>query len=195
MVPLASDRRFSPGLDPLPGLPEPYILYVGGRTGYKDFCLLPEALGILKRRGVDVHLVIVGGELSKQESTLLRRHGQQTVIVVRLSDTDLPRAYANARALVQTSRYEGFGLPPLEAMQSGVPVVVANASSMPEVCGPAGFYFEPGSSESLALALERALTDESSRGSRVRIGLERAAGFSLERMAASTVNAYRSVLD
>jgi glycosyltransferase involved in cell wall biosynthesis len=111
-----------------------------------------------------------------------------------LQDPDLARAYANCAVLVQTSRYEGFGMTPLEAMASGAPALISRASSMPEVGGEVARYFEPGDPESLAVELESLLTDGALRRELGRQGVLRAATFTTERMASATAAAYRSVL-
>lgn len=195
VIPLAVGSGFHPNQPAVPGLPTDYLLYVGGRRGYKDFALLPQALKILEGRGEHVDVVVVGGEFTPAETQLLadlrvahRFHRRG------LDDALLHRAYANCVATVQTSRYEGFGMPPLEAMASGVPAVVARASSMPEVGGDVARYFEPGDAESLAAELAKLLGDTELRSTLSQQGVVRAANFTTARMAESTAAAYRSVL-
>jgi glycosyltransferase involved in cell wall biosynthesis len=103
-----------------------------------------------------------------------------------VDDSLLPGLFAGARALAMPSLYEGFGLPVLEAMASGVPVVAANRAALPETCGGAGLLVEPDDPEAMADAIVRAATDEEARGQLVRAGLERAAGFSWDRSAQRT---------
>lgn len=195
VVPNGVQPDFKPGLPPVPGLPSEYLLYVGKRNGYKDFSLLPDALERLRDDGLSVPLVVVGAPLSSVEYADLQRRGlEHSVIQVSLNDEQLRGAYSNSSALVQTSRYEGFGLTPLEGMASGVPVVIARASSMPEVCGDVAVYFEPGDPNSLAGALSEVLTDEARRVDLARRGPDRAIYFSTRRMAERTAAAYRSVL-
>lgn len=196
VVPLAVQRDFRPGLPRISGLPSEYLLYVGKRDGYKDFSLLPDALELLRDEGFDVPLVVVGVPLSSAEKAdLQRRRLQHSVIRVSLDDEQLRRAYANSSVLVQTSRYEGFGLTPLEGMASGVPVVVARTSAMPEVGGDVARYFEPGDAVSLSAAISDTLSDERRRVDTIDRGLERASRFSAEKMAERTAAAYLSVLE
>lgn len=195
VIPLGVAPGFSPELPPMTGLPPEYLLYVGARRGYKDFALLPEALRALRDRGLDVPVVVVGKELTDNERALIDRHRLGDLVQqVSLADQGLKRAYAHCAALVQTSSYEGFGLTPLEAMASGAPVVVARASSMPEVCGEAAAYFEPGDAGSLADALAMVLTDTDRNREMRRLGLERAAYFTTRRTAELTAQAYRELL-
>jgi alpha-1,3-rhamnosyl/mannosyltransferase len=105
----------------------------------------------------------------------------------------LPALYAGARLFIYPSIYEGFGLPPLEAMASGVPVIVANRSCLPEVCGDAALYVDPDDVGPFAEAIERALLDETWRGAAVERGLARAAELSWTRCIEGTVGVYRKV--
>lgn len=196
VVPLAVQAGFRPGLDPVPGLPPDYLLYVGKRHGYKDFNLLPEALEHLRDAGISIPLVVVGAPLTKAESDDLdQRHLSHLVVQVGLDDEQLRHAYSNCSVLVQTSRYEGFGLTPLEGMASGVPVVIANSSSMPEVGGDVARYFEPGDAVGLAQAISSCVSDDGARSDMARRGVERAAGFSTRALAERTAREYGALLD
>lgn len=193
VIPLAVDASFRPGLPPLANLPSEYLLYVGKRDGYKDFSLLPAALRQLPK--IDIPLAVVGPPLSKHERDYLADLGLvSSVHFLNLHDSDLRRAYANATATVQTSRYEGFGLVALESLASGTPTVVARSSSMPEVVGEDACFFEPGDSESLAQALERVLTDNQLARDLSLRGPERAKLFTPRQMAKQTADAYRRVV-
>lgn len=196
VVPCAVGPGFRPGLSPVEGLPESYLMYVGGRKGYKDFSILPEAVAELASRGLVVDVVVVGAAFTAGERDLLKRlRVQDRFHRVSLDDEDLRRAYSNCVAVVQTSRYEGFGMTPLEGMASGVPVVVADASAMPEVGGDVARYFAPGEAESLAEQLSVLLTDRDLRSRLGDQGLVRATHFTVEKLARRTAEAYRQVLD
>lgn len=195
VIPCAVGPGFSPDHEPVESLPPEYLLYVGKRAGYKDFEILPTAMAQLARKGVELPVVVVGRPFSAEEQELLSREGvRSTFTQVQLAEGDLKRAYANCAVLVQTSRYEGFGMTPLEAMASGAPVVIANASAMPEVGGDVARYFEPGDPESLAATLEGLLTDEALRHELGSLGFERAKYFTTRAMAERTAVAYQDVL-
>jgi glycosyltransferase involved in cell wall biosynthesis len=195
VIPLAVRPGFGPHHEPLPGLPREYLLYVGARKGYKDFTLLPEALEALRAEGFDVPLVVVGKPFTTEEREDLERRGlSSSVLNLQLSDDQLKRAYAHCSVLVQTSRYEGFGLTPLEGMASGTVVVVARASSMPEVGGDVAQYFSPGDAADLARVLAATLADEKFRVALAKRGPARAATFTTREMARGTAAAYASLL-
>jgi glycosyltransferase involved in cell wall biosynthesis len=195
VIPLSVGPGFSPAHPPLPGLPTEYLVYVGRRAGYKDFPLLARAIQVLHSEGADVPVVVVGDPFTKAEFHMLASMGvASSFLRWSMSDHVLRRAYANARAVVQTSRYEGFGLIPLEGMASGAVVVVANTSAMPEVCGDAARYFVPGDSDSLAEALLDILQDQELHQVLRRRGLQRAGTFNPRRTATLTAEAYRSVV-
>src|SRR5258706_15836085 len=111
------------------------------------------------------------------------------------SDTDLPALYNGAAMLVLPSFYEGFGLPALEAMACGIPTVVSNKGSLPEVVGEAGLLVDPDSRDSLVDALCRILTDSDLRQRSTQTGLARARLFTWERAAEVALSVYRKVSD
>jgi glycosyltransferase involved in cell wall biosynthesis len=104
-------------------------------------------------------------------------------VLGRVSDAELRALYAHALCLVFPSRYEGFGLPPLEAMACGCPVVAARAGAVPEVCGEAALWFDPAAPATLREALLRLITQDGVREGLRDAGLIRAAGFTWERAA------------
>lgn len=108
-----------------------------------------------------------------------------------VAEDRLPELYAGAALFLYPSIYEGFGLPPVEAMASGVPVVVSDRSCLPEVCGDAPRYVDPDDREGFAEAIEHCLSDARWRAQAVRRGLERAAGFSWDRCIEGTAAVYR----
>jgi glycosyltransferase involved in cell wall biosynthesis len=171
----------------------PYLLYVGSRALYKNFRALLHAFrdsGL--PREFDLRLV-GGGPLSPTDSRLIAELGLTQIVVhtERVDDALLAKAYSDARLLVYPSLSEGFGLPPLEAMHLGCPVLVCNTSCLPEICGDAAFYFEPNSSESLTQALRSAAYDETARTRAVWRGREVASQYSWEKCAAETLAVYR----
>lgn len=195
VVPAAVGSTFSPDQDRLAGLPDEYVLYVGGRDGYKDFRLLVDAVSQLSAEGSDIAVVVVGAPFTSDERQLFARlRVERQFVHAQLGDGGLRQALAHCTVLVQTSRYEGFGMTPLEAMASGRPTIVSNTSSMPEVGGDAAAYFDAGNAESLAQVLKGVLDDEGLRSVLSQRGLLRAQRFSTARMAEETAQAYRDVL-
>jgi glycosyltransferase involved in cell wall biosynthesis len=184
VVPNGVDERFSPAADAAParerlGLERPYVLAVGTASARKGLHLLGEASRRLERAGTE--LVVAGsdrGYLRGGDAVPGRRLGY-------VDDALLPGLYAGARALVVPSVHEGFGLPALEAMASGAPVVAAARGALPETCGDAALLVEPEPA-AFAAALERVTSDDALRERLTTAGLERAAGFTWERTARRT---------
>ena len=196
VIHLGVDDKFVSDLDPLPDLPDQYVLMVGHRGQYKDAAVLFRAFSRIAGRFPEVSLVCIGGgAFTKDERGLLERLGvagrvRQDV----LSDPRMPAAYANAMAFVFPSRYEGFGLPVLEAMACGTPTILAEATSLPEVGGQAARYFPVGDDESLAEVLGTVLDDATLRAELAAKGIERAAGFTWRRTAEATARVYDEVI-
>ena len=190
------DNRFSAGGPRPAGFPEEYVLFVGNRTGYKDFATLLASFAHASKDLSGVHLVCVGGgPLTPDElaaATPAGLHGR--LHQFSLTDEEMPGAYANAAAFVFPSRYEGFGLPALEAMAAGTPAILARTSSLPEVGGDAALYFAPGDSEELAAVLTDVLSAAATRMDLTQRGRTRAAGFTWQRTAQLTAEAYRLVV-
>ena len=112
-----------------------------------------------------------------------------------VDDELLPDLYAGAALFIYPSIYEGFGLPPIEAMASGVPVIVADRSCLPEVCGDAARYVDPDDPDAFASAIDASLSDASWRAETVTRGLERARQFTWERCVERTIGVYRKVIN
>jgi glycosyltransferase involved in cell wall biosynthesis len=180
------------------GLPENCILYVGSAEERKNLRRLLHAYARLVQNDSQRQLVIAGPHQPStspignviQELDL----GQRVTFTGYIRETDLPALYSAAEVFVFPSLYEGFGLPPLEAMACGTPVITSNASSLPEVVGDAALTVDPYDVDGLAAAIERALADEDLRAELRRRGLERAARFTWERAARETLAVYEQVL-
>jgi mannosyltransferase len=169
------------------------LLFIGDRRyDYKNFKLAVLAVGLLK----DYHLAIVGGHpLSSDEQRMIDQHlGQRYEIHPAPSVTALNELYNRAFCLLYPSLYEGFGLPVLEALCCGCPVVTTNRSSIPEVVGKAGVVLDEVTPASLAEAVKR-LEDPSVRGKYIISGFKRARRFSWQRCAGETLKFYRRVYD
>ncbi|WP_072761975.1 glycosyltransferase family 1 protein [Rhodanobacter sp. OK091] len=189
---LITNPRSSPSLVP----EAPYLLYVGARGGYKNFEGLLEAYS---RSNLHAEFSLVcfgGGSVTSRESSLIHSLGIKPGKVVFLSGCDslLSSLYVSASAFVYPSKYEGFGIPPLEAMSFGCPVVCSNTSSMPEVVGDAAELFDPHDPEGLREALEQVLSSPDRLRQLAALGHERIKLFSWEKCARETLDAYKHIL-
>jgi len=174
----------------------PYILYVGPRDRYKNFQCLLRAYAALHGVIRDFRLLCIGGGgFSCGEHEQMRQLGIPSGQVMQLAADDglLTACYQHAALFVYPSLYEGFGIPPLEAMQCGCPVVCADSSSLPEVVGNAALLFDPASPEALSAAVHQVLSDPELAASLVERGRQRAAGFSWQRCVSQTLNLYRQL--
>lgn len=180
----------------VPGLDRPFLLFVGARGGYKNFTGFVQAVAQSRRLRRDVAIVCFGGgPLTAGESELLERLGLAGgVFALSGGDELLAGLYARALALVYPSTYEGFGIPPLEAMSLDCPVVCSNTSSLPEVVGDAAAMFSPDEPASLQDAIERVVETGPYRQELIERGRRRASLFSWDRCARETHDAYRRIL-
>jgi glycosyltransferase involved in cell wall biosynthesis len=183
------------------GVERPYILYVGAiEHPNKGLVRLIEDFGRLRRRGLlEYLLVIVGGE--RGGANRIHRAVQdaqlQNDIVFPgfVPFDDLPVLYNAAAVFVYPSLYEGFGLPPVEAMACGTPVACSNTSSLPEVVGGAAVTFDPHNPGEIADAIRALLTTESLRREKASLGFERVKRYSWQSAATATLAVYREVVN
>jgi glycosyltransferase involved in cell wall biosynthesis len=193
VVPGGVDERFTPAADPEParrtfGLDRPYVLCVASHTARKNLAALVAAADAPAAGGVDV--VVAGGHRPQ----FAREHGLEALeLLGHVDDALLPGLYAGAEAFALPSRYEGFGLPVLEAMACGTPVVSSRASSLPEVVDDAGMQVDPEDTEGLAAALELLALNAELRADLRRRGLERAGEFSWAAAARAQMDVYERV--
>lgn len=174
------------------------ILHVGHCGVYKNIEGILQSLPLLIRRlGPQVMFLKVGGPFTRSQLALIARLGVEKHVqhLGMVLAGELPGIYANADLFLMPSHYEGFGLPVLEAMACGTPVIASNQGSLPEVVGDAGLLVEPTDVEQIAGAVERLLTDAELRAELRKKGLERARTFTWERTARETLAVYRSVCD
>ena len=181
------------------GIPTNYIFFISTIEPRKNIGGLLQAFHHLRTKYnlTDTALVLAGkqGWLYEEVYETVEKLGLQdsTFFVGRVSDEELHQLYVGARCHVHPAFYEGFGLPPLEAMACGTPTVVSNTSSLPEVVGDAALMFDPNDWEEMAVAIRRLLTDEELHAEMSEKGLRRAATFSWSRAAAETLQVYQRV--
>ncbi len=193
VIPNAYDERF--GIEPIEEdvvrvreryqLHDEFVLYAGNVKPHKNLERLIDAFQIVRSRGLDrLKLVLIGDDISKYASLRRAVHQHQLHKYVRflgyLPEETLAVLYRLAGVFVFPSLYEGFGLPPLEAMASGTPVVTSNVSSLPEVAGDAAVLVDPYDADAIADGIFRVLTDERLRRDLRQRGLARARQFSWE---------------
>lgn len=174
----------------------PFFLFVGIRMPHKNFEGLLKALAASPRLKKDFDLVSIANfGFSTREKELMDSLGfqQDQIRHVQADDRELAGYYSTAVALVYPSLYEGFGLPPLEAMSYGCQVVCSNSSSLPEVVGEAAELFDPWNQEELTAAMERVAFDPSRRESLIALGKEQVGKFSWEKTAREHLNGYQAL--
>lgn len=188
------DVTMSYGKEPIPA--RPYYLYVGGRFGYKNFNTLLMGFAQVISQFPDLSLCVVGSPFNHNEQKLLSELSLHPYVeqISYPSDQHLAKLYRCSLGFVYPSRYEGFGIPLLEAMSCGAPVIAANTSSIPEVVQDAGALFNPESAEDLAEQLLFLINHPSQREVLIEKGYKRASYFSWNRAVAQTIEVYRQVL-
>lgn len=176
---------------------DPTILHVGHCGFYKNVESILRVIPLLQQRlGRPVRFRKVGGPFSSTQEAVIASLGIANSIdhLGRLSKNELVRAYVDSDILLMPSLHEGFGLPALEAMACGVPVVASNRGSLPEVIGDAGLLVEPESLEEITDAVVRVLTEPLLRSELTARGIQRAHQFTWDRTARATLDVYRAVL-
>ena len=207
VIPNAIDERFNapPSADEIERVKEryqlndPFVLYAGNIKPHKNLERLIEAFHMFRRPGLEhVKLLIIGDEISKYATLRRAVHRLKLHKHVRffgfVPHETLAVLYRLAAVFVFPSLYEGFGLPPLEAMASGAPVITSNVSSLPEVVGDAALLIDPYRPESIAEAIGRVLTDDALRLQLKERGLIRARHFSWDRSVRRVHEIYGEVL-
>jgi glycosyltransferase involved in cell wall biosynthesis len=187
-LPVPADARDQPPH------PRPFILYVGTRRQpYKNLNRLLLAYASSQRISKEYDLVCFGGPpLTRIEQESLRRSGiSGRVVHMSGDDRLLANLYRNAAVLVYPSLYEGFGLPPLEAMANGCPVLTGRVSSLPEILDDAAVYFDPSEPDSIAAAIEQTLSNETQRAEMIRKGYRQVKKYDWTKMTAQILELYR----
>ncbi len=182
-------------------LPPTFVLFVGTIEPRKNVSGLLHAFRHMLDNYTmsDVGLVIAGGRgwLYEEVVELVKKLNLErtTFLLGRIPDSDLHKLYVAARCHVHPAHYEGFGLPPLEAMACGTPTIVSNISSLPEVVGDAALLVDPKNQEELAVAMHRLLIDDELHAELSEKGLQRSRCFSWELAANKTLEVYRNVAE
>lgn len=181
------------------GVRAPFFLYVGSAYPYKNLPRLIDAFAAFRSRFADDFQLVLAGDHEQFEASLKERAADRgverhVVFCGPVSEAELAALYEAALAYVFVSLSEGFGLPGLEAMVAGVPVVAGRAGSLPEIYGEAAEYCDPTDIESMAAALVRVAGDEELRARLVALGLSRAAEFSWTLTARQTLAVYEHAL-
>jgi glycosyltransferase involved in cell wall biosynthesis len=207
VIPWGCEERFRPTGDPERfaavqqrlGLPARYLLFVGTLEPRKNLTTLLHAYAMLRAEGCgeDLKLVVAGrmGWLYDDIFTTVKTLalGEEVIFTGFVCDDDLPDLYRGASMFVFPSLYEGFGLPILEAMASGVPVVTSNTASMPEVAGDAAILVEPRDPRAIAEAMAQVLAEDKLRDTLTRKGIERARRFTWGAVAQKTLELYTTL--
>ena len=210
VVPLAVDDRYSHHYHTSDvvnfrskyGLPDSFVLYVGGIDPRKNIEIIFKTMKALVATGQTCPLLAFAGRTTEQREypemmKIIRSLGIEHLIkfLGYVPDDDLPLLYHASTAFIFPSRYEGFGLPVLQAMAAGTPVITTNLSSIPEVAGSAALYINPDNPATLVQALQAIQTNKDLRSSLIISGKQQAAKFSWKRTADETVAVYRKVLN
>ena len=174
---------------------EKYFLYLGKRTHYKNFYFFLQCIQSFLLEDPSLRIVCVGSPFGKLELDYFKDLKiQKSIRHINASDNMLGNLYKNAVAFVYPSLYEGFGMPVLEAFKNGCPVILSNTSSLPEVAGEAGLYFNPKNIISVKTAVHKVLNDERLRQDLIRKGFERMKQFSWKRTVDETVSFYKTLV-
>jgi glycosyltransferase involved in cell wall biosynthesis len=174
----------------------PYLLYVGSRAGYKNFNGFIEAVASSRGLISDINIICFGGgSFDKVETAMFGRMGFKVGQIRQISGDDelLGSFYRGATAFVYPSLYEGFGIPPLEAMANNCPVICSNTSSIPEVVGAAGKYFNPYDVGDICRSIESVVYDESVMRELKILGSDRLQNFSWKKCADQTLTIYKQL--
>ena len=180
-------------------LDQPFLLFVGERRPHKNLIGLLKAFAIFKRMTNQPYQLVIAGRSHadyKEPEKIAKQFGLSNSICFLdyVAEFDLPLLYQAAEAFILLSYYEGFGLPILEAMAGGAPVVAANCTALPEVVGEAGLLVDPNNPEQAAEALCQIISGGAQREQMIALGRERARQFTWERCAQKTLEIYREAL-
>lgn len=183
-------------LNDTPIFAEPYILFVGHRSMYKNFLMFLRTIPDLLLN-YDLKLVCAGGgQFSEYEKKIISELGLTDRVIFKgfRDDRDLSALYSNALCFVFPTLYEGFGIPVLEAFACNCPIVCSNGGSLPEVAGDAAVYFSPDDQVSMYKAINEVISSASLRQSLIQKGAERLKQFSWDKTYSQTLDVYKSII-
>lgn len=176
-------------------IPKKYILFVGTRTGYKNFYFFVRSVADLLLNDSELKLICTGNSFSTEEIKFFKNLGiKDKVLHFFASDTFLAHLYKNASVFIFPSLYEGFGVPVLEAFSCGCPVILSHISSLPEVGGDAVVYIDPKNTSSIQEAVSNVINNEKMRSELIKKGYKQVKKFSWEKMARETEQVYNEIL-
>ncbi|MCQ2958650.1 MAG: glycosyltransferase family 4 protein [Bacteroidales bacterium] len=191
-----SDKEKSDAIENI-GLPKQFMLYVGAITDRKNVLSLVEAYNAIKDK-IELPLLIVGKGRSyfRKIAAYIEKNNLQDRIIIRsdIGNDYLPIVYQCAEVFLYPSRYEGFGIPILEAFKSGTPVILSNTTSLPEVGGSAGYYIDPYKIESISQAMLDLHENQNLRNHLIAEGFEQVKKFTLENFAKQTIEVYNNLM-
>lgn len=176
---------------------KPFFLYVGNRHNYKNFKILLKAYSQSKDLMENVDLICFGGgNFTKEEKNFMLRHqiSFNNIIHLEGSDQILVELYQKSVALIYPSLYEGFGIPLVDAMHQGCPLIISNKSCFPEICQNSALYFDPLSVNDLINMMNTILYDKKIRHNLILAGKKRANFFSWHKCAKETLNIYKNIV-
>ncbi len=172
-----------------------YILFVGKRNGYKNFITFAKAVSVLLNKESDLKLICVGLPFNRDEMNKLKELNiAEKTKVFGVAEDELNNIYSHAQVFVYPTLYEGFGMPILEAFANNCPVCLSNSSSLPEVAGEAGVYFDPANRDSMLNAIEKVIYDADFSKKIINAGNNRLNNFSWKYCAEQTLNSYRKTI-
>jgi glycosyltransferase involved in cell wall biosynthesis len=185
------------------GLPESYLLYVGSIKPHKNFRIMLEVLKKLIKDEPDKKLVVVGirknevNQSSEIRNILHKNEKLQDALVLTdyVDGKHLQLIYKNASCLIFPSLYEGFGLPPLEAMKNGCPAAVSQSASIPEVCNSAALYFNPNDPNDILNCVKKILNDDNLKADLIRKGYENLNRFTFDKFKSKLSDIINQIIE
>ena len=172
---------------------EKYILGVSSLSKHKNFDMLVKSFNKIKNKNLKLYIV---GEKNRNLNYILTQGhniNSNVIFTGRVGDQELVELYSNAACFVFPSLYEGFGIPPLEAMASGTPVVASNAAAIPEVCGDAALYFNPLDMEDIAETILKIVQNDDMKKALINKGFKQIKKFSWEKSANKMINVINNI--